>query len=352
MKRTVVILLLLGLLTPLCRAQGLSVEGWDELLDEARQYGVSAEIGLEEGMYSLLQDAVSQGRTLLLSSVRAAVRLLAVVLVCGLGESACVQKQAVSAVKLAGALAVTALSVNDMDAMIGLGRESIGKMNTFSDILLPVAAVITAATGHVTVAAARQGATVLFIQVLINIMDGLLIPLVYAYVSAGCAYAAVGNEGLKKLGAILKGTVTAILTAVLLVFVGYLTMSGAIAGTADAAAVKATKLAISRAIPVVGSVLADAAETVLVGAGVLKGSVGVIGLLVVLAICLGPFLQLACHYLTYKLTAALTATVADARLSGLLDSIGGAFGLVLGMTGACALLLLFSIVSAVSVVTI
>ena len=47
---------------------------------------------------------------------------------------------------------------------------------------------------------------------------------------------------------------------------GYLTASGAIAGSADAAAVKAAKMTISRAIPVVGGILSDAAETVLAGA--------------------------------------------------------------------------------------
>ena len=142
-----------------------------------------------------------------------------------------------------------------------------------------------------------------------------------------------------------------ILSAVLLAFVGYLSMSGAVAGSADAAAVKTAKLAISRTIPVVGGILADAAESVLAGAGILRGTVGVVGLLTVLAICIGPFLQLGFHYLTYKLAAALTGTVADTRLSGLLDQIGGAFGLVLGMTGACALLLLISLVSAVTAVT-
>lgn len=70
---------------------------------------------------------------------------------------------------------------------------------------------------------------------------------------------------------------------------GYLTASGAIAGSADAAAVKAAKMTISRAIPVVGGILSDAAETVLAGAGVLRGTVGVVGMLVVLAICLTPF---------------------------------------------------------------
>ena len=51
------------------------------------------------------------------------------------------------------------------------------------------------------------------------------------------------------------------------------------------------------------------------------------------------------------LPAALAATVADGRTSGLIDGLGGAFGLILGMTGASAMLLLVSMVSAVSMVT-
>ena len=210
---------------------------------------------------------------------------------------------------------------------------------------------VTAATGGITAAAARQGATVLFSQLLIGAMDQLLIPLVYAYVAVSCAHAAVGNPGLERLAGLLKGAATALLTGLLLAFVGYLTASGAIAGSVDAAAVKAAKLAISRAIPVVGGVLADASESVLAGAGALRGTVGAAGLIVVLAICLGPFLRLALQYLVYKGTGALCAAVAQPRLSKLIDAIGGAFGLVLGMTGAGALILLVSLVSAMTAVT-
>ncbi|MCF2596611.1 stage III sporulation protein AE, partial [Pseudoflavonifractor phocaeensis] len=81
---------------------------------------------------------------------------------------------------------------------------------------------------------------------------------------------------------------------------------------------------------------------------VLRGTVGAAGMLVVLAICLTPFLRLALQYLIYKGTAALCAAVALPRLSQLIDAIGGAFGVVLGMTGAAALVLLVSIVSALS----
>ena len=43
-------------------------------------------------------------------------------------------------------------------------------------------------------------------------------------------------------------------------------------------------------------------------------------------------------------------TVSSGRVAGLIDQIGGAFGLVLGMTGASALLLLISMVSAITAV--
>ncbi|MBS5136482.1 MAG: stage III sporulation protein AE, partial [Oscillospiraceae bacterium] len=112
---------------------------------------------------------------------------------------------------------------------------------------------------------------------------------------------------------------------------------------------KAAKLTISGMVPVVGGILSDAAETVLAGAGILRNTVGIFGMLGVLALCVVPFLQLGVHYLVYKLTAALAATVSGGRMSALIDRIGGAFGLVLGMTGASALLLLVSLVSAITV---
>ena len=92
-------------------------------------------------------------------------------------------------------------------------------------------------------------------------------------------------------------------------------------------------------------------ESVLAGAGALRGTVGAVGLVTVLAICLTPFLRLAVQYFVFKTTGAISACVAQPRLSQLIDAIGGAFGLVLGMTGAGALILLVSLVSAITAVT-
>jgi len=328
----------------------LEVPGLDQVWEEAEGFGVTPETSLDQGASNLFADALDQADRLFRTGLATALKLVTVVLVCSLAQSA-QGEEGLQAAVIAGALAITALTMTDMAAMIGLGRETLGKMEGFSSLLLPVMAVLTAATGGITAAAARQGATVLFSQLLITAIDRLLLPLIYSFVAVSCAYAAVGNPGLKKLAGLLKSAVTFFLTALLLAFVGYLTASGAIAGSVDAAAVKAAKMAISRAIPVVGGILADASESVLAGAGALRGTVGAAGLLVVLALCLTPFLRLAVQYLVYKGAAALCAAVAQPQLSGLIDAIGSAFGLVLGMTGAGALVLLISIISAIGGVT-
>ena len=98
--------------------------------------------------------------------------------------------------------------------------------------------------------------------------------------------------------------------------------------------------------------MSDAAETILASAGVLKGTVGVFGALTVLGICLIPLLQMAVHYLVYKFVSALASTMGSDKVCSLVDRIGSAFGLLMGMTGACCLLLLIALVSSVSLVTV
>ena len=103
-------------------------------------------------------------------------------------------------------------------------------------------------------------------------------------------------------------------------------------------------------LPVVGKIIADAAETVLLGAGMLKNTVGIFGMLAIFAVCVQPFLQLGVQYLVYKFTAFLSGLIGTQEIRRLIDGLASAFGLVLGMTGACALLLLVSVLASVAAV--
>ena len=344
------------LLWMLCVPSGAAMvdSALDELWQQTEQYGITREGDAGQELETLIQRLPELVQVRFTAGLRTGVKVLAVVLMCALGQGMeeAGKKGGLSAIRLAGALSITALTMTDVSAMIGLGRDTIACMDVFAAVLLPVMAGMTALSGSVSAAAVRQGATVLFSKGLVAAMDMLLIPLVYAYVAVSCGRAAVGSSGLGRLAQGIKSVVTGSLTTLLVVFVGYLTAGGAIAGSVDMSRVKAARMAISRAVPVVGGILADASETVLAGTGALRGSVGAAGLLVVLTICLGPFLHLAVQYVIYKGVSALCAVVAQPELAALVDSIGTAFGLVLGMTGAAALILLVSIVSAVMAVTV
>lgn len=364
-RRLLMLLCVLAVLTGTARAAETDIPAaQSEALDleeiqaagEKWVPGIDLEDGLdlEEGIQAILDTGSGQVSGVLRKALRSGVLLLAVVLLCGLAEglySGAGGGDGLDLISLVGAMAVAAVAVADANSLIGMGREALERMETFSKLLLPAVTAAAAASGTPSSAAARQLATMLFSDVLMTVITSLLLPLLYLYIAACIGHTAIGNEGLKRVAGTIKWVVTVVLSAILILFVSYLTVSGAIAGTADAATVKAAKFTMSSMVPVVGGILSDAAETVLASAGILKNAVGVFGMLVVLGMCVAPFLQLGIHYLVYKLTAALSATVSAGRVAGLIDQIGGAFGLVLGMTGACALLLLISMVSAVTAAT-
>lgn len=324
-------------------------EAGEGYLEDAK---LSSNLDVNGMLEGILEDGKQSAQDVLKHALRSCMILLTIVILFGLADG--ISKgtgNGFPILPVAAALAITAVAVSDMFNLVGMGRESMENMQTFSKVLLPSVAAATAAAGSPGAAIAKQLATVLFSDFLITLINQLLLPLTFAYIAASVAYAAIGNEGLKRIGGFLKWIVHTLLGAFLLAFIAYLNMSGAIAGSTDATTVKAAKFTVSNMVPVVGGILSDAAETVLAGASMLRSVIGVFGMLVVLAMCLMPFLHLGAHYLAYKATSALAATVADSRTAGLIDAIGSAFGMVLGMTASCAMLLIISMVSAISMVT-
>ena len=243
-----------------------------------------------------------------------------------------------------GTLAISALMLHQTNSLVRLGTETVTKLSEYGKLLLPVMTAALASQGGTTSSAALYAGTAVFDAVLCSAISKILIPMVYLYLALSIANSAAGEEALKKLRDLMKWLMTWILKIILYVFTGYMAITGVISGSADAAAVKAAKLTISGMIPVVGSILSDASEAVLVGAEVMKNTVGVYGVLAILAVWLAPFLQIGVHYLLLKATAAVCGVFGVQHMSELISDFSGAMGFLLAMTGAVCFLLLISTV--------
>lgn len=249
-----------------------------------------------------------------------------------------------SIITVAGVVLVSSQLFSATNAMIHLACETIQTLSGYGKLLLPVMTAALAAQGGVTVSAALYMGTALFDSLLSSLIGKLFVPMTYLFLALGAASSALGEESLKKMQDLLKGVLTWSLKTVLMVFTAYMGITGVVSGTTDAVALKTTKLTISTVVPVVGGILSDASEAVLVSAGLMKNAAGIYGILAVGGIFLEPFLRIAAHYLVLKVTAVVCAVFDPKGLGGLVDTFSTAMGLLLAMTGACCFLVLISTV--------
>lgn len=317
-----------------------------ELLTE----DASESFGLLEGVVQIVKRSVAESRQYVFAGGRAVAAIMLGIVLLGVVESLSDNSHVMKYTTLVGALWITAVSAGDVSALIGLGQETISSVSLLSKLLIPVLAASTAAAGGVTAASVRQVGTVLFSNLLLTAIEKLLLPLLYLYIGISAAACVLEGGTMERMGTLLKKGIIWCLSGLLILFTTYLSLGGAIAGVVDAQALHLTKTAIGAAVPVVGGILAEAAESLVAGAGILRGMLGAFGVLGVLSLCLVPFLRLGLQYLSYQAASFVAQTAGPGKLTKLLSMMGDAFSLILAMTAACALVLMISIVSTLTVV--
>lgn len=295
-----------------------------------------------QGVLEILRDGISHIRPDLAEAAAVCLRISGVVLLVSLlgGFSGTAGKTA----ELAGIATIGAMLLSATHSLIALGQETVTEMAEYGKLLLPVMTSAMAAQGAVTTSAALYTGTAAFNALLSAGITGLLLPLAYVFLALAIVGRAIGESPLRKLCDLVRKTMVWLLKTILYLFTGYMSITGVISGTTDAATLKATRLTISGMVPVVGNILSDASEAVLVSAGIAKNAAGIYGCLALLAVCLGPFLRIGVQYLLLKITGTGCSIFGSDGLCGLMEDFTTVMGLVLAMTGAVCLMLLISTV--------
>lgn len=319
------------------------------LYDVAREAGIDAETTLEEGLAALFDRAAREIGGVLTGGLRCVITALIVSVLCGLVESF-YDGTPPCYLSVVAALSVMGTSIKSITGMFRLGQAAIEEINAFSKVLLPSLVTAGIASGTPLSATAQYSATILFSDVLMTAITNVFLPLINVFLVAITANAAFENQTLGKIADFLKWTVSGSLKLFLMVFVGYLTTSGLISATSDMVGLKTAQFAITGVVPVVGNILAEAGETVVAGALVVKNAIGIVGMLGLFSIVITPFITLGVNYFLFKSASALTSPMCSPKIGTLLEQIGGGIGIVFGMTAASVVLVFISIVSGMFVI--
>lgn len=295
-----------------------------------------------DGLWELAKNVLSALHPDLQEAARVSLSALAATLLVSLVKTAGDPASHMS--DLAGCVTLAGVLLAGTNSLIRLGTETVQSLSEYGKLLLPVMTAAMAAQGGITTSAALYTGTAVFDALLGSLISRVLRPLVYLYLALSVANAAQGEPMLKGMADAVKSFAGWCLKTLLTVFTTYMSVTGVVSGTTDAATLKAAKVTISTAVPVVGGILSDASEAVLVSGAVMKNAAGIYGILAVLAIFLSPFLRIAVHYWMLKLTAALCGMFGSRNMAALVGDFSTAMGLLLAMTGAVCLLLLISTV--------
>lgn len=294
------------------------------------------------GLAELLQKGLQKLRPDLMQASRVCVSLVAAVMLISVLQTLSSPLKGISG--MAGTTVIAGILLMNTQSMIRLAADTVSGISDYGKLLLPVMTSAMAAQGRLTASAAIYAGSAFFSALLTNLISGLLIPMVYIFLALSAANSATGEDLLKRMASFVRDFMSWILKTSLMVFTTYISITGVVSGTTDAAALKATKVTISSVVPVVGGILSDASEAVLVSAGLMKNAAGLYGIFAVIALLLEPFLQIGSHYLILKLTAAICGIFGTKQTTDLIGDFSSAMGLLLGMTGASCLIVLISTV--------
>jgi len=295
-----------------------------------------------QGVLSILQDALPQINPAIAASLKICAAMIAVCLLLSVFYG--LPGRSSEVISITAAVVLGSLVLSSSNSLIALGADTVEQVSAYGKLLLPVLAAALTAEGGVSASAAMYAGTAFFDAVLCAAVSVLLIPMIYLYLCLSICAAAMDTDLLKKGKDLIKWVMTWVLKIILYLFTGYIGITGVVSGSTDAAALKAAKLTISGAVPVVGGILSDASEAVLVGAGMFKNAAGIYGMLAVLTLWIAPFLHMGIQYLLVKGTGAVCALFAPKPVSQMIGDFGGALGMLVAMTGSVCFMFLISIV--------
>ena len=277
-------------------------------------------------------------------AARSAAVALTVALLCSVASATSPDGKLPGYMLLGGALAILGSCMGDMRAFLDQTSTALEELGDFSRALLPCIAASSAAVGQAASGAARYTVSAMFLDMLLMAARRLVMPMIYAYGAVCAANTALPEGALGGPAKLLGWICSTLLTALTTVFTLSLTVSGVIAGGADKLTGSAAKTVIAASLPVVGKIVADAADTYVAGEKLLRGAVGVFGLAAVLCVCLGPMVRLGLRYLLFKAAACIAEPFADKRLSDLIGNIASCCGMALGLLGCAGFMLFVSVI--------
>lgn len=241
-------------------------------------------------------------------------------------------------------LVLVGLSINSFMITIKIANEAIFNMVALMQALLPALMTLLLAIGGITSSSLFQPIILGSINMISTLMKDFVLPLILIGAVIGIVSNISEKIQISKLSDFIRRGVLYVIGISITLFMGIMTIKGAIGSKIDGLTIRTAKFAVNRFVPIVGGFLSDTMETVVGCSMVIKNAVGIFGLISLFLITIVPIIKIVSLILVYKFTIVVIEPIANARIVRCLTDISKSLTLVLA-TVAIVGIMFFIVIS-------
>ena len=318
----------------------MDLSGLESMMSEAAgQGGIFDDMTVEEIIHSMINgrpifdaDSIIKNLTdLFLMEVRSSVligcEILAICIVTGLltNFSNTFGSKTVSSLgTMICSIIITALCIGNFYQTYDYCSSTIGTMASAMEILLPVLIPLLISIGGISSGSIMDPVMAGAVTGFDFLMQHAVLPLVFLSAVFVMINSLTEKDYVNKLSTFLRKCAIFLTGLMVTIFTGITAVQGIVAKSADGILIDTAKFSIDNFVPIVGGFAADSLDMALSCIGLIKNAVGVIGIIILLSLLIGPVVKILSVAVIYKLIAVAAEPVAPKNISDSLSEIGNA----------------------------
>jgi len=220
-------------------------------------------------------------------------------------------------------LVLIAIAIQSFDIALKVGKDTIDKMVSIIQSLLPAVLSLLASIGGLTSVAIFNPLIFIGVSLSSTWIRNILLPIIFFVAALGLISNISDRFHVSALSSLLKQVCIFLLGLFLIVFLGISVVQGAAASTVDGITIRTAKFASKNFIPIVGSIFSDTVDTVVGCSLILKNAIGFAGLIVIFLTILFPVIKILALVFIYRLAGAIIQPLGVDPMVKCLNDIAG-----------------------------
>ena len=221
--------------------------------------------------------------------------------------------------------------------VISMLKDVINALTTLMQTISPFMMAILIATGAITSTGIIQPLLLFVASAIGFIITYIVIPFLSISVAFNVISSISENLRLNKLSKLFSSSSMWIVSVILTIFLGILSLETSLSSSVDSLAVKTTQTAVSNFVPVVGKFFSDSFETVVGASKIIAKVGGGVAILAIVLIALVPILKVLSIMIIYMLLGAVVEPICGSEqinkfISGFANIYKTILGILIGVT--------------------